>query len=520
MIQRLDQATRITDILRYWSQATPYSPALFDDGRVLTYAGLWEMVLQAGALLKARGVRAGDRVMLVSENCAAQVVMLLAASEMGAWPVNVNARLSEREIESIRAHCAPRLQVFTTGISPDADTHARRHGAEDIAIGDLGGLAISATNTQAEPETGELAGKVAALIYTSGTTGMPKGVMVSHSGLLHFAGVSGKSRRMTPTDIALGVLPISHIFGLATLLTATMYAGASVYLQPRFTPEGALDVLENKGVSILQGVPTMYTRLLSHLRDTGTKISAPRLRYIYTGGAALDPALKQVVEAAFGLPLHHGYGMTEYAGSLVITDIDRPRRDCSPGRITVGAELKTVDENGNDMPRGTPGEIWVRGPGVMLGYYRAPEVTAQALRPGGWLNTGDVGRVDEEGAVFILGRTKDLIIRSGFNVYPLEVESVINDFPGVKQSAVVGRTTEDSNEEVVAFIEPHTGETVDTAALRSFLKARLSPYKLPSEIRLIDAIPTTASGKLLKNDLRKMAAEAIRPAASAGQIQG
>ena len=509
MIQPPANATRITDIPRHWAQAAPHAPAIYDDGKPVTYGVMWEAIQQAGTLLKEKGVQAGDRVLLVSENCAAQVILLFAASELGAWPVNVNARLSEREIDVIRTHCQARLQLFTTGVSPDAQAHAGRCGASDLRIGAFDGMAISATDAQVKPEPAGIAEQVAALIYTSGTTGTPKGVMVSHRGLLHFAGVSSASRRMSPDDIAYGVLPISHIFGLATLLTATMYAGASVYLQPRFTAQDALDALATKGISILQGVPTMYTRLLGHLHETGAKADAPRLRYVYIGGAALDPALKQAVEATFGLPLHHGYGMTEYAGSLFITDIDKPRSDCSAGRIAAGAELKTVDENGCDLPAGEPGEIWVRGPGTMLGYYRAPEATADALRPGGWLNTGDIGRVDADGALFILGRTKDLIIRSGFNVYPIEVESVINSFPGVKQSAVVARVLADRNEEVVAFVETQAGASIDPAALRAYLKKSLSPYKLPSEIRIIDTMPTTASGKLLKNGLRKMAADAV-----------
>ncbi|MGH8808116.1 MAG: class I adenylate-forming enzyme family protein [Noviherbaspirillum sp.] len=513
MIKTLADAVRISDVPRYWAQHAPDAIALFDSGAPVTpvtYAALWRTVLQAREVLQENGVQAGDRVMLVSENCAAQVVLLFAISELGAWPVTVNARLSEREIEVIRVHCEPRLQLFTTGISPDARAHAQRCRAREIRIGGVdgwGGLAASATDKRARPEPAAIAQLVAALIYTSGTTGTPKGVMISHRGLLSFAQISSASRRMSASDIAHGVLPMSHIFGLATLLMATLYAGASVYLEPRFTAEGTFKALAAGGVSILQGVPTMYTRLLSYLDEHRMTAHAPRLRYVYTGGAPLDPAQKRAVEATFGLPLHHGYGMTEYAGSLFITDIDNPRSDCSAGRIIADAELKTVDEQGRDLPPGTPGEIWVRGIGTMLGYYRAPELTAQALMPGGWLNTGDIGRVDPDGALHILGRTKDLIICSGFNVYPIEVEAVINSFPAIRQSAVVGRSTADCNEEVVAFVERSPGATLDLVELREYLKARLSPYKRPVAIHEIEVIPTTASGKLLKNGLRKMAAD-------------
>ena len=514
MTDSIEEITRISDIPRYWSKATPDAPALFEHDAPLSFAALWRSIEQACQLLKQHGVEAGDRVMIVSENCHAQIALLFAVGELRAWPVIVNARLSARELEAIRAHCTPRLQIFTVAVSPDARAHAEHYSAPEIDTS-LGPLCLSATDAAAVPEQGETAAQVAALIYTSGTTGTPKGVMTSHKGLLHFARVSSTSRNMSPADVAHGVLPISHIFGLGTVLLATMYAGASLYVEPRFSPEHTMRALASHGISILQGVPIMFTRLLAHIRDTGAPAQAPRLRYVYPGGAPLDPTLKQEVEATFGLPLHHGYGMTEYAGSLFITRIDRPRSDTSAGEIVAGAELRIIDENGNVLPAGSPGEIWVRGPGTMLGYYKSPDATAAVLRPDGWLNTGDVGRVDADGALFIVGRTKDLIIRSGFNVYPIEVESVINSFPGVRMSAVVGRDTADHNEEVVAFVEVNPGARLDLEALRSYLKDRLSPYKRPSSIIELPSIPATASGKLLKRELRRLAQEA----AAAGPTQ-
>jgi long-chain acyl-CoA synthetase len=518
MTNSLQNITRISEIPRYWANTTPDAPALFEHGESFSYAALWRSIEQACLLLKQHGVQAGDRVMIVSENCRAQIALLFAVSELQAWPVIVNARLSARELEAIRAHCTPRLQIFTVGVSADARAHAEHYSAPEIDT-ELGPLCLSATDSTALPERSETAPQVASLIYTSGTTGTPKGVMTSHRGLLHFARMSSASRNMESADVAHGVLPISHIFGLGTVLLATMYAGASLYVEPRFSPEQTLRALAAHGISILQGVPIMFTRLLAHIKETGGTVHAPRLRYVYTGGAPLDPTLKREIEAVFGLPLHHGYGMTEYAGSLFITRIERPRSDTSAGEIVAGAELRIVDENGNDLPAGEPGEIWVRGPGTMLGYYRAPEATAAALLPGGWLNTGDIGRIDADGALFIVGRTKDLIIRSGFNVYPIEVESVINSFLGVRLSAVVGRDTADHNEEVVAFVEANPGASLDLDALRLYLKDRLSPYKRPAAIIEIPAIPTTASGKLLKRELKRLAQDAPSIASAAPEKQ-
>ncbi|OLL32666.1 long-chain fatty acid--CoA ligase [Burkholderia sp. SRS-W-2-2016] len=498
---------KISDIPRYWAASAPAAIAIREDGAQLSFGQLWQNIEAAMQFLREQEVGCGDRVMIVAENCTAVITLLFALSELGAWPAIVNARLSEREIEAIRAHCQPRLMLFTQAASPDAVRHGVRYRAREIAPAGLGPLMLGAHDSNSPREPEALAREVAVLIYTSGTTGKPKGVMATHRGLLHFARVSATSRNMTPADCAYAVMPVSHIFGLATLLLATFQAGASLLLAARFSAEEVLGALAADEISILQGVPTMFTRIVAQVREQGGLHFTSKLRYLYTGGGPLDPTLKKDVEALFGQPLHHGYGMTEYAGSLFITRMERPRSDCASGEIVEGAELRIVDANGDDVARGAPGELWVRGPGVMRGYYRAPEQTAEALRPGGWLNTGDIGRLGDDGALFIVGRTKDLIIRSGFNVYPIEVESVINTYEPVKQSAVVGRTTADGNEEVIAYVEVKEDADFDAEELRDYLADRLSAYKRPTQIVRIDAIPTTASGKLLKQKLRELAAE-------------
>lgn len=502
-----DRATfqRISDIPRHWATEAPDRAAVFEDGRTVNFGQLWQGIGDAQAWLQAQGVGTGDRVLVVAENCLAVITLVFALSELGAWPVVVNARLSEREIEVIRSHCQPRLMLFTHAASPDALRHGVRYRAREIAPAGLGPLMASATDSASEREPEALAREVAALIYTSGTTGQPKGVMVTHRGLLHFARVTVESRRMQPDDCAYAVMPMSHVFGLGTLLVSTFQAGATLYLSARFNAADVTAAIRQGAVTLLQGVPTMFSRILAHVRASGIPLApSPRLRYLYTGGGPLDPTLKQEVEAMFGQPLHHGYGMTEYAGSLFVTRMDRPRGDCSAGEIVEGAELQVVGPDGQPVPAGEPGELWVRGPGVMRGYYRAPALTAEALRPGGWLNTGDLGRLGPDGALFIVGRTKDLIIHSGFNVYPIEVESVINTHPSVRVSAVVGQPAADGNEQVIAFVEIKDGEKFDAAALHDYLVDRLSPYKRPEKILRVATIPTTASGKLLKHQLKQM----------------
>jgi len=494
----------IHDIPRHWATQTPEAPCLYENGAVIGYGELWRRIETARDWLVAHGVGEGDRVMVVGENCNEMVVTLFACSLLHAWPIQVNARLSAREIDNIRDHAQPVLVLFTGHVSDVAAAHGERLGAQaaDCQVY-ANGITVTRAASAPQREPAGQARAVATLIYTSGTTGAPKGVMVPHVGLTQFARISATSRDLGPADIAYGALPMSHIFGIATVLMATFYAGASLFLRPRFDADDVFDALESPGISILQGVPTMFTRIMA-VATKRARAGYPRLRYLYTGGAPLDPTLKGDVEALFGQPLHHGYGITEYAGSLFITRMDAPRADCSAGYIVEGVEINITDGEGKVLPAGERGQIRVRGPGVMLGYYRNPEQTAEALLPGGWLNTGDLGYLDVDGALFISGRSKDLIIRSGFNVYPIEVESVINAFPGVRQSAVVGRNTSDGNEEVVAFIEMQDGSEPDRGKLDAYLRESLAPYKRPAEVRVIDVIPTTASGKLLKQPLRAM----------------
>jgi acyl-CoA synthetase (AMP-forming)/AMP-acid ligase II len=496
--RQLTNATRISDIVRIRAVQAGTAPALRDPERELSYAGLWQAIGIAAQHLTDAGVRRGDRVMLVAENCIYQVVLTLACVELGAWPANVNARLSAREIDAIQAHCRPRLTFFAVAFSAEAEAHASRLGASPWQAGELSSGFAVLVGAEVPVEDDELAGDIAALVYTSGTTGAPKAVMVRHRGLLHFARVSCASRGLIPADRVYGVLPLSHIFGFATILLSTLYAGACLLLERRFTPERLLDLLATAGVTTFQGVPTLFTRVLEHLKASGARLHAPALRYLYSGGASLDMAVKREVEAVFGQPLHQGYGMTEYAGSMFITRSDEPRDDASSGHRNEGVELRLLDADGYEVPAGQVGAIHVRGPGVMRGYYRDPAATREVLSVDGWLATGDLGRVDNTGALFIVGRIKDLIIRSGFNVYPVEVESVLNAWPGVQVSAVVGYPQEGGNEEIVAFIEPYPGERPDLVMLQDHLRRELAPYKRPGRIVVLRKIPLTLNGKLQK----------------------
>ena len=497
---------RISAIPRQRAARTPHANALHDGTRHWTYAELSQAIDDTADLLQQLGVRAGDRLMVVGENCAEQVALIFAAALCDAWIVNVNSRLSAREVDQIRQHSGARRVFYTSSASPDAAAHGQRHDAQASAS-PFGSWMIGALNEDCAPEPVHADGalQAAALIYTTGTTGQPKGVMLSHRSLLFVAAVSSTLRGLTPQDRAYGVLPISHVYGLTSVMLGTLYAGACLYLAPRFAPQALLAAIRGQQLTIIQGVPAMYARLLETLGDATTTPLASQLRFIYAGGSPLTPTLKDRVQRLFGLPLHNGYGLTESAPTVSQTRLDAPRDDTSVGYVIPGVEARLVDADGADAAVDTPGELWIRGPNVMLGYFREPELTAAALRDGGWLNTGDVARRAADGALFIAGRSKELIIRSGFNVYPLEVETVLNAQPGVTQSAVVGRSVGDGDEEVVAFVELDARHAATVEHLARQLAAALAPYKCPSEIIVMAALPAAATGKILKGQLRELA---------------
>jgi acyl-CoA synthetase (AMP-forming)/AMP-acid ligase II len=495
------ELARLSAVPRHWANHTPHANALHDGERHWTYAELAIAIDQAAALLREWQLRPGDRLAVIGENCVAQVVLSFAAADLDAWIVHVNGRLSPREVDVVLQHSDARLAVYlTTPASPETAAHAGRTGACPVTT-PLGPWMVSALNLHCVPEPVHAAAQqqVAALIYTTGTTGSPKGVMLTHRNLLFIAAVSSKLRGLTPDDRAYGVLPITHVYGMTSVMLGTLYAGACLYLCPRFTPDDLLGALREHRLTIVQGVPAMYARLLEKLGGAQHKLDT-HLRFAYAGGSPLPPSLKAQVEQLLGMPLHNGYGLTETSPTVSQTRLDQPRSDASVGHAIPGVETKIVSKDGGEI-----GELWVRGPNVMHGYYQEPELTAAVLHDDGWLNTGDLVRQADDGALFIVGRTKELIIRSGFNVYPLEVETVLNAHPAVTQSAVVGRAAADGDEEVVAFVEIDARHVIDTEELRRYLADQLAPYKRPSDIIAMAALPAAASGKILKSQLKQLA---------------
>jgi acyl-CoA synthetase (AMP-forming)/AMP-acid ligase II len=495
---------RVEEIVARKAQESAGATALIDDGGSCTYGELERTIAITAEWLKQSGIRPRDRAMIVCENSTAAVAAYFACTRIGAWPVLVNARLSEREIEEIDAHCGSRRVVFTAAASPRAKAHAERCGA--LPSGPAGlGLALSPLNESAGQEREEACAPqsdVAAIIYTTGTTGRPKGVMLTHANLLFVACATAEVRGLASTDTVYATLPISHTLGLSGVLLAALLSGAGIRLPGRFDPNRALHALDEQDVSVMIGTPAMYTLLVDYAKRAGKlPIRAPSLRLISSAGAPLDAATKNEVEAAFAQPLHNGYGISECGPSITITSPASPRTDCSVGRLLPGIQAKLVAEDGTLVQ--DIGELLVRSPGVMKGYYRAPEETAAAIDDAGWFRTGDLARRDRCGNFFIVGRAKEMIIRFGFNVYPAEVEAVLNAHPAVLRSAVVGRQS-GSSEDIVAFAELTDPSAATAEDIADFIAPRLAPHKRPTEIRFVPAMPMSANGKILKAELARL----------------
>lgn len=463
------------------------------DGMRFSYGELVEMVDTMAETLASHGLRPGDRLMLVCENCATYAVAVLAASQIGAWVSPINARQSAKELESLKSHSGARMMIFTPEASEQAAAHAARLKATEI--GQLPcGVILATPAYQALPEIIDPrpSARIAVLMYTTGTTSAPKGVMLSQANLMFAAKTAAEIRALTPHDDVIAVLPGTHIFCLAAPFLGTIRNGGTVHFMPRFSPEAVLKAFEN-GATVFPAVPQMFATLTKHLNDRSERPIAPRLRYISSGGAPLDPEFKTNTEAFFGLPLHNGYGLTETTSGVVGTTVKTLRDDVSVGTPFPGVEIEIGDKDEAGI-----GELLIRAPNVMQGYYHNQEATRAAIREDGFFRSGDLARQDADGAVHIVGRLKELIIRSGFNVFPPEIEAMLTKHAQIHQAAVVGQAAK-GNEDILAFCIAEPG--LSEQDVKDYLHEHLIGYKIPQRVFFVESFPTAASGKILKRHL-------------------
>ncbi|MEN8138515.1 MAG: long-chain fatty acid--CoA ligase [Bacteroidota bacterium] len=343
----------------------------------------------------------------------------------------------------------------------------------------------------------------AVVIYTSGTTGSPKGAELSHSNLFTNAVLSADLLRATSEDVQLIVLPLFHIFAMTVQMNAALYRGATNILMPRFDAEDVLATMQKYEVSLFAGVPTMYWGLLQYKNSKfDIEKIASNLRMAVSGGASLPVQVIKDFEEKFNVAILEGYGMSESSPVVTFNQLEVGRKAGSIGTPVYGVEVKVVDEEGNEVPLGEKGELIYRGPNVMKGYYKKPEANRGALK-NGWLHSGDVATKDEDGFYYIVDRTKDMINRGGLNVYPREVEEVMMKHEAVSMVAVVGIQDEKLGEDTKAFVVLKEGQSVSDSELIEWTKERIAAYKYPRHVEFLDALPMSATGKILKKELRK-----------------
>ncbi|MEU2237060.1 long-chain-fatty-acid--CoA ligase [Streptomyces vietnamensis] len=475
----------------------PERPALRLGEQVITYAELDERSARAAALLSSEGVRPGDRVALMLPNVPEFVVLYYGVLRAGAVVVPMNPLLKTRETEFHLADSgAVRLfewhQAPGEGAQGAAAAGVRHTAVEPVAFAAaLAGQEPLAGVADTDDED------MAVLLYTSGTTGRPKGAVLSHGGLRHNTEVNSVHiQEMTPEDVVVGCLPLFHIFGQICTMSAAVRSGASLVLIPRFEPGAVLAAIARERATVFEGVPTMYAALLQHPSETDVST----LRMCISGGASLPVEILHGFERRFGCAVLEGFGMSETSPVVTFNHPDRPRKAGSIGTPIRDVEVRLLDDKGQDVAPGGIGELAVRGPNLMKGYWNRPEETAAAI-PDGWLRSGDLARADEDGYLYIVDRKKDMIIRGGYNVYPREIEEVLHEHPAVALAAVVGVPHPELGEEVAAAIVLRPGAQVLPDELREYVKDRVAAYKYPRRVWLVDALPLGPSGKILKREI-------------------
>jgi len=447
---------------------------------------------------------------LMLPNTPAFAIVFYGIMYRGAVAVPMNPLLKAREVSFYVSNSGAKALFATPAFAEEATAGAAEVGAECWVVDDAGlkKLIADLPEQDSPVECGDH--DVAVILHTSGTTGKPKGAMLTHGNLSRNCEVSVRTLVETgQDDVVMGCLPLFHVFGLTCGLNGTVFAGGMLTLLPRFEPRKAIEIIERDAVTVFQGVPTMYSALLS-VADQAPPGAMRTLRTCVSGGAALPVQVLADFEKAFGCTVLEGYGLSESSPAAAFNHPNRPRKPGSIGTPIEGVEMRVVDLDGVEVPQGEAGQIQIRGHNVMKGYWNLPEATKETITADGWLNTGDVGRVDEDGYFYIVDRTKDMIIRGGYNVYPREIEEVLYEHPAVAEAAVIGIPHDSLGEEVGAAVALKKGAAVTADELRDYVKARVAAYKYPRLVWLVDALPKGPTGKLLKREITIPTTESTR----------
>ncbi|MFA0963802.1 long-chain fatty acid--CoA ligase [Roseivirga sp. BDSF3-8] len=494
--------------------------AIVFQGRPLTFAQLNGAANQVAAGLRQAGIRQGDKVALSCANLPYFPMAYYGILKAGATVVPLNILLKPDEI-------AYHLQ------DSEAKAYFCFQGTEQLPLGQMGYAAFSQVDScehfititvdpaaESPYEGSKTMGQLmhnqqpvddtvqtrpedtAVILYTSGTTGKPKGAELTHFNMFYNARASVDLFGFTSEDRQLIVLPLFHSFGQTVQMNAGILAGATTYLQPRFDPQAVFTSLKEDAISVFAGVPTMYWAMLNFKEgEQYTNDIRKSLRLSVAGGSSLPLKVLEDFEARYGVPILEGYGLSECSPVVSFNHLDRERKPGSIGTPIWGVQMMVADEQGQPVANGEKGELLVRGHNVMKGYFNKPEANDSALR-NDWLHTGDVATRDDDGYYYIVDRTKDMIIRGGFNVYPREVEEQMMQHPAVSMVAVIGVPDDENGEEVKAYVVLKEGQQVSNEELKAWCKEKMAAYKYPRHIEFRDALPMTATGKILKKELK------------------
>jgi long-chain acyl-CoA synthetase len=485
----------------------PDKPALLFDDRALTYAELRRQVDRAAHGLVRLGLRPGERVSLFLPNIPAFAVAYLAAQKVGAVAVSANAMLTTEELRYVLEDSGAGV-LFTVAALGQAwrPLVAAALPPERVVVCDGEEAGLPTLAQLGEGANGPFRAREmqqddpAAILYTSGTTGKQKGATLSHGNVVSNGFAAVHAQGIAPADRLLLFLPLFHVFGQNAIMNSAFTGAATVVLQRRYDPVETLEVIERDQVTMFFAVPTIYIGLLN------AGVGPERLRsvrYYFSAAATMPVDIAERWKATYGRPIVEGYGLTETSPFASYNHIWQ-HRPGSVGTPIENVEIAILDPDDQELPSGAWGEICIKGPNVMLGYWNRPEETAQATR-NGWFHSGDIGYMDEDGYIFIVDRVKDMINAAGFKIWPREVEEVLFQHPAIKECAVVGLPDPEKGEMPAAYVVVRDGASLTADEFEGYCRQHLAAYKVPRRVELVAALPKSATGKILKRVLRDQA---------------
>ena len=484
--------------------------ALVFEGRSLSFSEINELVERAAGGLSAEGVAQGDIVTLYAANSWEWVISYYAIARLGAVINPVNTMLTPAEIEYVVQDCGAKAIIASPdktagimGVIATSDVSVIISFGDDIAKGAKSFNTLLAAKKTAPPPVEVAPEALSTIGYTSGTTGHPKGAMQSHRAVILNGAMTSQMHMRGPDDVVVSALPCPHVYA-NVLMNGMMLVGTKLVLHPTFDPAKCYADIEAHRATIFDGVPAMYMFMLNDPAMKTADLSS--LTRCYVGGQTMPVATMEAVEAAFKIPLIELWGMTEVAGLGSTHPLYGANKHGSIGCAMPYCELRIADaeDGARTLRRGEAGELMVRGPIVMMGYYGAEEKTREALRPDGWLHTGDIATMDDDGCVFIVDRKKDMILTGGYNVYPAEIERVLAAHPAVALAAVGKLPDEIKGEIAKAYVVLKTGTAATEAEMIAHCRETLAAYKCPRAVKFVDDVPKTSTGKIMRRELHTL----------------